>query len=345
MKRLAGYTIAALFLNASLAFADTPVLQNETQGFIDKINQQGAKPIYKMKPTEARNVLTQLQSGEIKLASASIEHQIIHVNGKKIPLYIIRPANAQKALPVVMYFHGGGWILGNFKTHERFLRELANAANAAIVFVDYSPAPEAKFPTQIEQAYGATKWVSENAKSLNLDTSKIAVAGDSVGGNMATVVALLAKEKKTPKIGFQLLFYPVTDANFDTASYKEFENGPWLTKKAMQWFWKAYLPNQSDAKKSTASPLRASIAELKGLPPALIITDQNDVLRDEGEAYANKLMQAGVPVVAVRYLGTFHDFVMLNALANTSAAQAAISQAGRALWWFFNGDTIMKTKP
>lgn len=345
MKRLVVYAVVTLLFNSSLAFAESPVLQNGVQEFVDALNKKGGKPIYTLTPTEARAVLTNLQAKTRDLASVVIEDKTIDIDGKKIPLHIIRPENAKQAMPVIMYFHGGGWILGNFKTHERFLRELTNASNAAIVFVDYSPAPEAKYPTQIEQAYAATKWIAENGKSLNLDTSKIAVAGDSVGGNMAAVVTLLAKENNTPKIGFQVLFYPVTDANFETESYKLFENGPWLTKKAMQWFWDAYLPNKEDAKKITASPLQASIEQLKGLPPALIITDQNDVLRDEGEAYANKLMQAGVPVVATRYLGTIHDFVMLNALANTPVTHAAISQAGRALWWFFYQDTILKAKP
>lgn len=345
MKKIALYAISALLFNTSIAFAQTPVLQNDTQEFIDTLNKKGGPPLYTLTPAQARNVLIEIQSAPTKLALALVENKTIEVGGKKIALNIIRPANeAKKMLPVVMYFHGGGWVLGNFKTHERFLRELANASNAAIVFVDYSLAPEAKYPTQIEQAYAATKWIADKGKSLNLDTSKIAVAGDSVGGNMATVVTLLAKQRNTPKIGFQVLFYPVTDANFDTASYQAFENGPWLTKKAMQWFWDAYLTNKEDAKKITVSPLQATIEELQGLPPALIITDQNDVLRDEGEAYANKLMQAGVPVVATRYLGTVHDFVMLNALADTPAAQGAVSQAGRALWWFFNQDTIMKGK-
>jgi acetyl esterase len=344
MKQLAIYAAAALLLNAPLAFADKPVLQWDTQQFVDALNKNAGKPIYSMTPTDARAVLSNAQAIKVTLAPATIEEKTIEVDGKKIPLHIIRPENATKPLPVVMYFHGGGWVLGNFKTHERLLRELTNAANAAIVFVDYSPAPEAKYPTQIDEAYAATKWIAENGKSLNLDPTKIAVAGDSVGGNMAIAVTLLAKEKKTPKIDFQLLFYPVTSAKLETESYKLFENGPWLTKKSMQWFWEAYLPNKQDGKKITASPLQASIKDLSGLPPALIITDQNDVLRDEGEAYANKLMQAGVPVTAVRYLGTLHDFVMLNALANTPAARAAIDQAGHTLWWVFYQDTITKTK-
>lgn len=345
MKRLTILAVTAILLNASLAYAaDKPVLQWDTQQFVDALNKEAGKPIFSMTPTQARAVLSKAQATPVDLRSAAIEEKTIEADGKKISLHIIRPTKATKPLPVIMYFHGGGWVLGDFKTHERLLRELTNAANAAIVFVDYSRAPEAKYPTQINEAYAATKWIAENGKTLNLDPSRLAVAGDSVGGNMAIVVTLMAKEKKTPKIDFQLLFYPVTDANFETQSYKVFENGPWLTKKAMEWFWASYLPNKEDAKKITASPLQASIKDLEGLPPALVITDQNDVLRDEGEAYANKLMQAGVPVTAIRYLGTLHDFVMLNALANTPASRAAVSQAGHTLWWFFYKDTIDKTK-
>lgn len=344
MKRFALYTIAALVFSSTTVFAEEIILDNTAKIFVEDLKKKSAPPIYTLTPVNARNVLITLQSNPIYLSSASVETHTIEADGKKIPLHIIRPENAKNPMPVVIYFHGGGWVLGSFKTHERFLRELSNAANAAIVFVDYSLAPEAKYPTQIEQAYSATKWIAEKGASLNLDTSKIAVAGDSVGGNMAAVVTLLAKEKNTPKIGFQVLFYPVTDASFNTPSYQLYDKGPWLTKKAMEWFWNAYLSNKEEAKNIKVSPLRASVEQLKGLPPALIITAQNDVLRDEGEAYANKLMQAGVPVLAVRYLGTLHDFVMLNALAQSPATQAAINQAGRALWWFFNEEKVMQNK-
>jgi len=183
----------------------------------------------------------------------------------------------------------------------------------------------------IEEAYAATRYVADHAREFNVDASRIAVAGDSVGGNMAAAVTLLAKERGGPALRAQVLFYPVTDANFDDGSYNEFANGPWLTRDAMKWFWDAYAPNAADRAKVTASPLRASIDELKGLPPALVITDENDVLRDEGEAYARKLTEAGVPVTSVRYNGTIHDFVMLNALAETPATRAAIAQANATL--------------
>jgi acetyl esterase len=239
-------------------------------------------------------------------------------------------------LPPVLYFHGGGWVLGDSETHDRLTREIAHGASAAVVFVDYDRAPETKYPLAIEQAYTALTYVTEHAAELNVDASRLVVAGDSVGGNMAAVVALLAKERGGPRVGFQLLFYPVTDASFDNASYQAFADGPWLMREAMRWFWDAYLPDADKRRHPTASPLQASLEQLKGLPPALIITDEHDVLRDEGEAYAAKLTQAGVPVTAVRYLGTIHDFVLLNPLADTPAAREALAQANAALCAFFD---------
>ena len=205
-----------------------------------------------------------------------------------------------------MYLHGAGWIVGGFDTHERLLRELANGAHAAIVFVNYTRSPEAKYPTNLDEAYAATKWIAENGQTLNLDPSRLAVAGDSAGGNMATVVALLAKERGGPPITFQLLFYPVTDAtNFDRPSYMTYKEGYFLTTETMKWVWDNYLSNDTNRKEPTVSPLYASLDQLSGLPPALIIFGENDVLRDEVEAYAHKLMQAGVPTTATLYLGYY----------------------------------------
>ncbi len=226
-----------------------------------------------------------------------------------------------------MYFHGGGWILGDKDIYNRLVREISNGAQVAVVFVDYSKSPESQYPVAIEEAYAATKYISENGNSFNLNSSKLAVMGDSVGGNMATVVALLAKERGGPKIDYQVLFYPVTDANFETESYREFANDYWLSTEAMKWFWNAYLPDENARKNHTASPLNSSIEQLKGLPPALVITNECDVLRDEGEAYTHKLIEAGVKTTAIRLLGTVHDCVMLNAIADTPAVRAAIELA------------------
>ncbi len=307
-------------------------LEKETERFLEEIAKVKSPPIYKLSILEARKVLDDLQSKPA--AKLPVQEEEIHAGSVSIRL--VRPQNQKEKLPIVMYFHGGGWILGNQHTHDRLVREIACGAEVAVAFVNYTPSPEAKYPTPIEEAYTATRYLAEHGKNFHLDPSRLAVMGDSVGGNMAAVVTLLAKERGGPKIDFQVLFYPVTDANFDTPSYREFGNGPWLTKPAMEWFWNAYEPNLANRKKHTACPLQASLDQLQHLPPALIITDENDVLRDEGEAYAHKLMQAGVTVTAVRYLGTIHDFALLNPLAQTPAARNAISLAIHSLQKAFN---------
>ncbi len=304
------------------------LLEPVTREFLEKVNKQGGTPIYQLSPKEARKVLSNLQAAHVAKLPADIDDLDIPVGPEgQVSIRIIRPKGNKEILPVVMYFHGGGWVLGDKDTHDRLVREIANGANAAVVFVNFTPSPEAKYPTPIEEAYAATKYVSENGKNFNLDGSRLAVAGDSVGGNMAAAVLLLAKERGGPKINYQVLFYPVTDANFDTQSYQQYATGIWLTREAMKWFWDNYLPDEETRKKPTASPLQASVDQLRGQPPALVITDENDVLRDEGEAYAHKLIQAGVNVTAVRYIGTIHDFVMLNALAGTPATCSAIGLA------------------
>ena len=310
-----------------------PTVENKTKLFLEKLQQSGGPPLYTLTPTEARNILSGLQAGQIEKLPAEIENKTIPggPNGD-ISIQIVRPqGSGNETLPVVMYTHGGGWVLGGFDTHERLLRELANGAHAAIVFVNYTLSPEAKYPQSLEEAYAATKWISENGQSLNLDSSRLVVAGDSVGGNMATSVALLAQERGGPSIIFQMLFYPVTDANFNTSSYNTYQEGYFLTRDNMKWFWDNYVSNDTNRKEPTVSPLQASIDQLSKLPPTLIIVGENDVLRDEGEAYAHKLMQAGVPITATRYLGAIHDFMMLNPISDTPAARGAIDQACHTL--------------
>lgn len=310
----------------------TFVLEPATGKFIESLTAKGGKPIYQMTPEDARNTLESIQSGPVKKSEAKIEDLRIPLyHGGDIKIRIIRPEKSTGVLPITIYCHGAGWVMGSDMTHDRLIRELANGANTAIILMCYSRSPEAHFPAAIEQAYAVTKYFAENGKKHNLDPSHIAIAGDSVGGNMAIVVTLLAKERGGPKIDFQVLFYPVTNANFNTPSYLKFAEGPWLTKPAMEWFWNAYEPDASKRSNYLLSPLNATLEQLKGLPPALVITDENDVLRDEGEAYAYKLMQAGVTVTAVRYLGTIHDFVMLHALADTPASKSAISLANSCL--------------
>jgi acetyl esterase/lipase len=228
---------------------------------------------------------------------------------------------------VILYIHGAGWVFGNDHTHGRLARELAKGVGAAVVFPNYSLSPEARYPVAIEENYTAARWVVEHGAEAGLDPSRLAVAGDSVGGNMAASLTLSAKQRGDVPLAGQVLFYPVTDASFDTGSYQQFGTGYFLRRDAMQWFWDQYTTDPAERAQITASPLRATPDELAGLPPALIITAEADVLRDEGEAYAAKLRSAGVPVVAVRVGGIIHDFVMLNALADTNAARGAMTLA------------------
>ncbi len=310
-------------------------IEQNARALLNNLQQAGGPPIYTLSPDKARAVLSGLQaSSPVQKLPVDIENRTIlgGPDSKEISITIVRPPNSSnEILPVIMFIHGGGWVLGGFDTHERLVRELANKANVAVVFVNYTLSPEAKYPIALEQAYAATKWVAQNGQSINVNSSRLAVVGDSVGGNLTAALTLLAKERGGPSIRFQILFYPVTNAIFDTSSYTKYEEGYWLTREAMKWFWNNYTSNQTDLKESKVSPLQASVEELEGLPPALIINGENDVLCDEGEAYARKLLEAGVRVTAVRYHGTIHDFVMLNAITDDPAPRGAIEQASHML--------------
>lgn len=302
-------------------------LEPATQAFIDSL--ASAKPIYTLAPEQARAVLAGAQkSVSVTLAPASIEDRVLHVGPKgRTNIRIYRPANARGPLPVVVYVHGGGWVLGDRETHDRLVRELTVGAHAVVVFVDYDRSPEARYPVAVEESYAVLKYVAEHPDEFGADASRIAIAGDSVGGNMTAAIALLAKERKGPELKAQLLFYPVTDASMSAASYSQFAEGPWLTKKGMAWFWDQYLPDVTKRADIHVSPINASSEQLKGLPQTLLIVDENDVLRDEGEAFARKLAAAGVTVESIRYNGTIHDFMLLNAIADTPAVRGAVDQA------------------
>ncbi|MFI7633535.1 alpha/beta hydrolase [Nonomuraea sp. NPDC049400] len=308
----------------------TPVLEAPAAAFAEATSQPPF--LYQMPPAEGRKAVDEVQSGEI--TKPAVDEEWITIQGGptgSVRARIVKPAGAAGTLPVVLYIHGAGWVFGNAHTHDRLVRELAVGAGAAVVFPEYDLSPEARYPVAIEQNYTVARWVVTDGAGKGLDASRMAVAGDSVGGNMAAAMTLMAKERDDVPLKFQLLFYPVTDANFDTGSYRQFAEGYFLTREGMKWFWDQYTTDEQERAQITASPLRATVEELAGLPPALVITGEADVLRDEGEAYANKLRQAGVPVTAVRYQGIIHDFVMLNALRGTHAAEAAIHQAVAAL--------------
>ena len=279
--------------------------------------------LFDLGPVEGRQAVDGVQAGEV--FKPEVDEEWVSVG--EVPVRVVRPAGATGALPVVLYIHGAGWVFGNAKTHDRLVRELAVGTGAAVVFPDYSLSPEAHYPVALEESYAVARWIVAEGASRGLDASRLAVAGDSVGGNMSAALTLLAKERGDVAFKQQVLFYPVTDASFDTPSYHEFAEGYFLRRDAMRWFWDQYTTSEAQRAEITASPLRATVEQLTGLPQALVITAEADVLRDEGEAYANKLREAGVPVTAVRYQGVIHDFVMLNALRETHAAEAAISQA------------------
>ncbi|MDX3850315.1 alpha/beta hydrolase [Streptomyces sp. AK02-01A] len=306
--------------------SDRPVLEPAAAAFAEAT----ANPpyLFDLGPAKGRETVNEVQSGPVD--APAVTDAWLTVQGGptgSVRVRVVRPAGATGTLPVILYIHGAGWVFGNAHTHDRLVRELAVGANAAVVFPEYDLSPEARYPVAIEQSYAVARWIGTDGAAQGLDASRLAVAGDSVGGNMTAALTLLAKERGDVGFVQQVLFYPVTDAAFDTASYHQFAEGYFLRRDAMRWFWDQYTTDEAQRAEITASPLRATTEQLTGLPPALVITGEADVLRDEGEAYANKLRQAGVPVTAVRYQGIIHDFVMLNALRETHAAEAAISQA------------------
>lgn len=300
-------------------------LDKDVAKFVQTIEKQGAKPLYELTPIEAREVLLKVQAASEILPKADVSEINIPLGGgRNMRVQIIKPLNTEDMLPIVFYLHGGGWVMGDEKTHERLIKEIANQTNAAVVFPVYEPSPEAKYPQTTTDIFTVLQHIVEHATIYGLNSENLVIAGDSVGANMALVMSLKAKENKYPEIKFQILLYPVGGANFETDSYNTYKNGPWLTKKAMQWFWDKYAPEKNKRKEINASPINASLEQLKDLPPTLVITDENDVLRDEGEALAQKLNDAGIKTASIRFNGTIHDFLMLNALADSAPSKAAL---------------------
>lgn len=327
-------TAAAALLAAAPASAQAvsadPVLEPAARAFAEAAAE--GRPLYELSHAEARNVLATVQSESVPASGPTTTQDLVWNIGPTgdVRIRIVRPAGVEGPLPGVLYYHGGGWVMGDRNTHDHLIRELAVQTGAAVVFVEYDNAPEVRYPVNNEQAYAALEYVAANGDALGIDGSRLAVAGDSAGGNMAIAVTLMAKERRGPEIAHQLLFYPVTDDVSDNASYQAFGAGPFLTRPAMDYFLEANYP--ADRRQDVlAFPLRASVAQLSDLPSATIIVAENDLLRDEGEAYGRKLIEAGVPVTSTRYNGTIHDFVMLNALAGSEPARAAITQGAAEL--------------
>lgn len=304
-------------------------LDSASAEFVEKIDRLGGKPIYELTPEQARQALLVLQKNVAENPDVQTdEYQAPLANDKKMTFYIIKPKNADQPLPIVFYIHGGGWVMGGIKTHRRLVEELALRANVAIVFPEYELSPEAQYPQITEDLFMVLRYIAENAENFDLNAKKTALAGDSAGGNMAAVLALrFAKRDYNPEILFQMLLYPVTGANFSTPSYEKFADGPWLTRKAMEWFWNQYAPDENMRKEIYASIINADEDVLKNMPPALIVTAENDVLRSDGEIFARKLNKAGVKTSCVRINNTIHDFMMIDDLKNSPATQTAINLA------------------
>ena len=301
------------------------VLEPASQALVEAT---GTPPfLYELTPAEARAVFDDVQAGPIDKLPVNDRWTTVPADVGDVRVRIVRPPDAVGTLPVILYMHGGGWVLGNADTHDRLVRELAVGTGAAVVFVEYDRSPEARYPVAIEQGYATAQWIVREGAANQLDANRIAVAGDSVGGNMTAALTLMAKERGDVRFVHQSLYYPVTDAAMDTGSFEQFADGYFLTAKMMSWFWDAYEPDRERRLEPLASPIRASGEQLAGLPPAFVMVGEADVLRDEGEAYAARLRAAGTEVTTVRYDGITHDFMMLNPLSDTYATRAAMSQA------------------
>lgn len=312
-------------------YATDPNLSEGIKAFLKVLNS-GGKPLEDMSPQDARKVLEDAQkSVKVDLSGIEVAEKTINNNGYKVRLFIVRPAGVKGKLPVFMFIHGGGWVLGDFPTHKRMVRDLVVQSGAVAVFPDYTRTPDAAYPQAINEIYAATTWVAEHGAEINVDGKRLAVVGNSVGGNMTAVTALMAKEKQGPEIKLQIMLWPIVNADYNTESYKKFGTDRYLTTSTMKWMYDMYIPDPEKRKDIHASPLLATVEQLKGLPPALIIVAENDVLRDEGEAYGRKLDEAGVPETTARYNGMIHDFGLLNPIADLPQTKALFIQASAEL--------------
>jgi acetyl esterase len=313
------------------SYAQDPNIDQGTKAFLEILNS-GGTPLEKLSKEDARKVLIDAQASvKVDLSGIEESEQVITSEGLTVKINIVRPQGVKEKLPVFIFIHGGGWILGDYPTHKRMVRDLVVLSGCAGVFVNYTPSPEAQFPQALDEIYAVTKWVATNGDRINADGKKMAIVGNSVGGNMTAVTCLRAKQSGGPDIKLQVLFWPVTDASFTQESYKLYGEDRFLTTSIMKWMFDQYTTDLNERQSIYISPLRASVEQLKGLPPALIQVAENDILRDEGEAYGRKLDEAGVKVTTMRYNGTIHDFGLLNALAELPPTRSLFVHAAAEL--------------
>ena len=313
--------------------AADPAISEGVKAFLAKLNADGGPPMESLLPAQARQGLVDAQASvKVDLSGIEVSEKTISSEGLTVKLHIVRPSGtAATVLPVFIFIHGGGWVLGDFPTHQRLVRDLVVASGYVAAFVNYTPSPEAQYPQAVHEIYAATKWVAEHGAEINVDGANLAVVGNSVGGNMTAVTCLMAKEKGGPHIKLQVMFWPIVDADFTTESYQLYGQDRFLTTSLMKWLYDQYTTNPEERAQVYASPLHATTEQLQGLPPALIQVAEADVLRDEGEAYGRKLDAAGVPTTTVRYSGMIHDFGLLNGLAELPQVKSLITQAAAEL--------------
>jgi acetyl esterase len=317
--------------------ASDPRIDPQIRSFLAELNKDSS-PVWELPQPKPQEILTGLQNKtRVDMSGVSTVEKTITQDGRSVKLYIMKPQDVKGTPGVLLFIHGGVWIVGNFQNHQRLLRDLVVGSGQIGVFVEYTPLPDGKYPTPLEESYSALKWIATHAGELGADGTRIAIAGNSVGGNMTAALTLMAKDRNGPQIAYQVLLIPATDASVDTYSYHEFSIGRFLPRAFMKYGWDRYAPDAKTRNNPYVSPLRASDEELRGLPPALVITAENDPLRDEGEAYARKLKQAGVAVTAIRYDGTIHDFVLLNAIRQVPSTEAALQQTSEAIRNALNG--------
>jgi acetyl esterase len=323
------------------AFENDSALSVEVRTFLKVLNNPVNMPLETMNPLDARKVLEEAQlSVEVNMSGIEEAEKIIEADGFTISLNIVRPEGVSGVLPVFIFIHGGGWVLGDYPTHKRMVRDLVVLSRTCGVFVNYTRTPDAAFPTAINEIYAATKWVAENGHEIKVDGKHLAIVGNSVGGNMTAVTALKAKELGGPEIKVLIMMWPIVDCDFDTASYRRFGKKRFLTTPLMKWMYDMYIPDPEKRLNILASPLRATTTQLKGLPPTLIQVAENDVLRDEGEAFGRRLDEAGVRVTCIRYNGVIHDFGLLNALATIPQTRSLFVQAAAELKKYLNNSLI-----
>jgi len=311
--------------------ATDPRIDPQIRAFLAELNKDSS-PFWELPQPKPQEILTALQNKTpVDMSGVTTVEKTITQDGRTVKLYIMKPQNINGTPGVLFFIHGAVWIAGNFQNHQRLLRDLVVGSGQVGVFVEYTNLPEGKFPVSLEECYAALKWTAAHASELGADGTRIAVAGNSVGGNMSAALSLMTKDRNGPKISLQVLMIPATDASVDTASYHEFATGRFLARAFMKYGWDRYAPDEQTRNSPYVSPLRASSEELRGVAPALVITAENDPLRDEGEAYARKLKESGVAVTAVRYNGMIHDFVLLNAIHDVAGVQSALQQSSDAI--------------